>query len=300
MTTPNGAPQNSAPAVSDPTTAGHPVPAYTPPPADPPMVPSSWSAAPDRPWFLPPSSPQYQAAQPVTGQQPRPSPQPLPSPQPRGRGHWMALFAVVAIVLSGLGLGTFLLVRGGSTAASTPANFQTVRTPFLIYAVPPDWNTAAPPQTLPGAVFIGAADAPGYECGGQRYLRGSAASALVETTRPAADVAATFARALGGGYYTSNSGTPPEVIVSPGRAVDVAGAPGTLVEATVRTPEDDGCLATRGTLLVLALPAAGPSGAATALLVVNGDTAGGPAAAPPVPARETLDAIVNSARLATI
>lgn len=211
----------------------------------------------------------------------------------------MALFAVVAIVLGGLGVGTFLLVRGGPTTASTPANFQTIRTPFLVYAVPPDWNTAAPAQTLPGAEFVGAADAPGYECGGERYLRGSATSALIDTMQPAEDVAAAFARALGGGYYTSNSSAPPEVIVGPGRAVDVAGARGTLVEATIRTPADDGCLATRGTLLVLALPAGGPSGNATALLVVNGDTAGGPAA-PPVPTRETLDAIIDSARLVTI
>lgn len=211
----------------------------------------------------------------------------------------MALFAVVAIVLSGLGIGTFLLVRDSPTTASTPANFQTVRTPFLIYAVPPDWNTAAPPPTILGAGFVAAADAPGYECGGQRYLRGIATSALVETTLPAADVAATFARALGGGYYTSNSGAAPDVIVSPALAVDVAGVPGTLVEATIRTPADDGCLATGATMLVLALPAAGPSGSATALLVVNGDTAGGPAVSP-APTRDTLDAIVNSARLATI
>jgi len=261
------------------------------------MVPPSWPPVQDQPWFLAPSPPQYQAAPPVAGQQW--FPQPIPPPPSRGRGHWVALFAVITIVLTGLGIGTFLLVHGGPATAPTPANFQTVRTPFLTYAVPPDWDTANAPQIFLGAEFIAVADAPGYECGGQRYLRGSATSALVETTRPAADMAYAFARGLGDGFYTSNSGMPPEVIVSLARAVDVAGAPGTLVEATIRTPADDGCLATEGTVLVLALPAAGPSGNATALFVVNGDTAGGPAT-PPVLTRETLDAIVHSARLTTI
>jgi hypothetical protein len=73
------------------------------------------------------------------------------------------------------------------------------------------------------------------------------------------------------------------------------------VEATVTVPVDDGCLATGGTILVLAVPTTGDGGVpGTAVLVVNGDTVGGPASAPPVPDRAALDAMVASARLPTI
>jgi hypothetical protein len=82
------------------------------------------------------------------------------------------------------------------------------------------------------------------------------------------------------------------VRVAAPRPVDVGGTPGQLAEVTVTTPVDDGCLATGGTILVLAVPAAGGS----SVLVVNGDTAGGPVDAPPVPPRGVLDAMIASAR----
>jgi len=74
----------------------------------------------------------------------------------------------------------------------------------------------------------------------------------------------------------------------------VTGAPTTARRRLllVHAHPDDETLATGGTILVLAVPAAGGA----SVLVVNADTAGGPADAPPVPPRAVLDAVVTSAR----
>ncbi|MHA6793310.1 hypothetical protein ACVGVM_07280 [Pseudonocardia bannensis] len=226
---------------------------------------------------------------------------PPASPPPgRQRGKIAALLTVGAVVLAGLGLGVFLLVRG--TGSVTPSNFQAVRTSYLEYSVPPDWTAAPPGQmsSLPvlGVSFDGIVDGPEYRCDGATYLRGTVSSGLLTgpgTETAPETVARTFARELGTVYYTALR--PPEVRVSAPRTVAVSGVTGWVVEATARTPADDGCLAIEGTVLVLALPTTAPDGAAaTALLVVNGDVAGGPVT-PPSPTRETLEQILGSARL---
>lgn len=237
-----------------------------------------------------------------------PPPWPPPPPPPRRRtGRVVALVLAGTIVLAGLGVGTFLAVRGATGApgsiagAEPPVSFRDVRTPFLSYAVPSDWDVAGNVEdpTALGLAFTGTAAGAAYDCAGESYLRGVVSSTLVPDASPPAEIAGVFARELGRSYYSGDAGEP-EVTVRTPRVVDVGGVTGSVVEATVRTATDDGCLATEGTVLVLAVPAAGPDGApSTALLMVNGDVSGGPAE-PASPDRTTLDAIVGSARLASI
>jgi hypothetical protein len=74
-----------------------------------------------------------------------------------------------------------------------------------------------------------------------------------------------------------------------------AAVEGTVTEATVRARDRGGdCDAAAGRVLVLAVPVSGGA----AVLLVAGDTAGGPAE-PGVPEPAALDAVVASARLTT-
>lgn len=207
----------------------------------------------------------------------------------------MALLVVGAVVLAGLTGGAILLI--GSLRQDRAADLATVRTDFLTYGVPADWARDGEPLDNPlGLEFTGVARGTPYECGGRSYLRGVVASALLPAAPPPSAVATGAARLLASSYYTGRDETPADVTVGAPRTVDVGGIEGTVVEATARAASDDGCLATDGVVLVLAVPVTGPRGErATALLVVNGDTAGGPQS-PPMPARATLDAVVASAR----
>ncbi|GEL17838.1 hypothetical protein [Pseudonocardia asaccharolytica] len=229
---------------------------------------------------------------PVWGPPPPPH-WPQPAPPENHRGKIIALVTVIAVVLAGLGLGGFLLLRGGGTV--TPADFQPVRTPSLVYAVPPDWTTTPQggfPQTF-GVTFQGAAEAPGYSCGGADFVRGTVSSALiVDASATPVEVAQIFAQGLGRRYYTGIDGSPPQVALGAPEQREVDGVPATLVEATATTPSDDGCLATTGTVLVLAIPTTSRVGEpAVAVFVVNGDVSGGPAD-PPSPSRTTLEQIL--------
>lgn len=214
------------------------------------------------------------------------------APPPRRRGRIAALVVAGVVLLGVLGIGFLVLVQRPSPVST--ADFQTIRTDVLTYGVPPDWviGPVGAPSVL-GVEFTGTAAAAPYECDGRSFLRGVVTSALAPEQGPPAGVAATFARALGTAYYGSSADVPPEVTLSDPRTVDVGGASATRIEATVRTVADDGCLATEGRLIVLAFPL-GASG--TALLVVNGDVAGGPAE-PPSPDPAVLEAIARSARL---
>ncbi|MCX6466394.1 MAG: hypothetical protein NTW05_22800 [Pseudonocardiales bacterium] len=197
-------------------------------------------------------------------------------------------------MLAGLGVGAFLLVRATTAdpAGTVPADFRPVTAAGLTWSVPPDW-TPAPGSggTVSGATLEGVHNGAPYECGGSSYLRGFTAVALVGAGVPLGAAAEQFAQEAGANFYRPADDVPPEVRTTPPRPVDAGGAPAQLVEATVRA-SDDGCLATEGVLLVLAVETA----AGTAVLVVNGDTAGGPPSAPPVPDRATLDAMIASAR----
>ncbi|WP_218597619.1 hypothetical protein, partial [Pseudonocardia oceani] len=217
------------------------------------------------------------------------------------RGRLVALVVVVGVLLlAALGVGGYLLLNR-ATGTAVPADFRPITTATLSYSVPPDWVDSANSGSVLGAPLEGRADAPGYECDGNQYYRGVIASAFVPGERPAAAVAAAFARETGSSFYVSAAGAPPQVEVSDARPFEVDGVPGQLVEATSRTPTDDGCLATVGTVLILAVPTTGPDGApGTAVLVVNGDTTGGPSTAPPSPDRSTLEAVLASVRLPSV
>jgi hypothetical protein len=209
------------------------------------------------------------------------------------------MIAVGALVLAGLGVAGFLLLKPADTAAA--GAMTPIQTPTLSYTVPTDWTQGGEPLTNPfGLTFAGVARGPEYECGGRSFVRGIVASAVLPGTVSLTSLPA-LAQGLAQAFYTPPDGSRPDVSASYAQTIDVGGIQGNLVEATARTATDDGCLGTEGTVLVLAVPTSGPDGRpAMALLVVNGDDAGGPADAPPSPSRATLDAIVASARPTTI
>jgi hypothetical protein len=186
-------------------------------------------------------------------------------------------------------------------AVARTSRGDTVTTPFLSYTPPPGWTTA--PDDAGGGVdppaLTGVVHGPSYECGGDRFLRGFAAAALLPTDTAAgpAELAERLARWFAATAYSAPDGAPPDMAVGPVRPVPVAGPDGAVrgaaVEISVRAPAGrDACAATAGTLLALGAPSSG----GTALLLVAADTAGGPAR-PALPDRATLDAALASVRL---
>lgn len=224
---------------------------------------------------------------------------PLPAPPRRSRRTLVTLLLVGALALVGLGVGVVLLI--GELRPGGSANLADIRTDTLTYGAPEEWiRDDTPLNDSLGLQYAGVARAPGYDCGGGSYLRGLVASSVLPGAHPADAVATTIASTLATDYYTQGDGATPTVTLGPTRTVDVSGTPSTLAEADVETTVGDGCLATSGVVLVLAVPITGADGTeAVALLVVNGDTAGGPDTTPAVE-RSVLDAIVASARLTAI
>lgn len=221
------------------------------------------------------------------------SPQTTPR---RGRGPAVALILICLLVAVGLGTTTVLLLRqvaAGPPGTTSVAAVQTVRGPALTYQVPGDWTVAeqAGPEPDGGIALTGVADGPRYECGSADFVRGLAGTLVVPSGPDPGELASTVARDFATSGYQVNG--PPEVQVGSPTPRDVGGLDGVLVEATVVASSSDGCLATDGVVLALAVPL--PDGASTAVLLVNGDLAGGPAE-PPSPQRADLDAIVDSAR----
>jgi hypothetical protein len=215
------------------------------------------------------------------------SPPPPPVPRPERTGRWIAgLSAVIVVVAGVLAGGIWLLL--GSLGPSIPAGYRPVDTPYLSYAVPGDWTPVDGVATrILGVVFTGGADAPSYTCRGDGYKRGMATSTLVDTQADPTAAATDFAERLGRSFYTDTAGHTPQVELSEPRSV----GSGTVVEARVTTPVDDGCLATEGVVAVLAAPV---EGGGTALLVVNIDTVGGPSGSP-LPDPGTIDQVLTSA-----
>lgn len=166
----------------------------------------------------------------------------------------------------------------------------------LAYEVPPDWNPA--PEGTVGDEQLGVAlgdvaRVGDYRCDGQPYSRGLVGSVAVA---PGSDSLAEVARRLAEGFavslYATPDGPPAQVqaeAVSSVRRDDLRYA---TVAARVSSSSDGSCLATEGMVQVLALDA----GSAVVALVVNGDTAGGPASPPP-PSADVLREILGSARL---
>jgi len=179
---------------------------------------------------------------------------------------------------------------------------RTVSTPFLSYTAPAGWTAdpAATTAPLDAPALTGTVHGAGYDCGGEAHVRGYAAAALLPAdTSPGsgpADRAERLARWFATASYATAGGAPPHVTVAPPRAVRVAGPDGpvdaTVSEVTARPDPGEACAPTGGTVLALAAPVSGGA----ALLLVAGDTGGGPAAPAP-PDRATLDAVLASVRL---
>ena len=213
-------------------------------------------------------------------------------PVPVSRRGLVALSVVAALVLA---VGVLVVLRCIGTSDST------VTTPFLSYVPPPGWSAA--PADAEAAVdapsLTGVVHGPGYTCGGEQYLRGFAAAALLPTDASAgpADRGERVARWFADTAYAAPDGTPPEVAVAPPRPVRVAGrggpVDGTVTEATVRAPGGRGdCAATGGTVFALAAPVSGGA----AVLLVAGDVEGGPTQ-PATPDRAVLDTVLAGVRL---
>ena len=203
-------------------------------------------------------------------------------------GRLVALLAVALVVVA-----VALAWRGGA---------RTVSTPFLSYTAPAGW-TADPVATsapLDAPALTGTVHGAGYDCGGEAHVRGYAAAALLPADTSAgsgpADRAERLARWFATASYATADGAPPAVTVTPPRPVRVAGPDGpvdaTVSEVTAQAAGIDGCVPPGGTVLALAAPVSGGA----ALLLVAGDTGGGPAEPAP-PDRATLDAVLASVRL---
>jgi len=201
--------------------------------------------------------------------------------------------------------GALVLAVLVAAAVHTRLAGRTVSTPFLSYTAPPGWTpepSAPAPAPLETPVLTGAVHGPGYTCDGEAYVRGFAAVAFLPTGPDAgsgpADPAQRLARRFAADSFTTPDGAPPEVTVAAPRTVLVQGSDGpvdgTVVEAAVRAaPAHSGCAATSGIVRVVAAPASGGA----ALLLVAGDTGGGPVEPGP-PEQATLDAVLGSVRLA--
>jgi hypothetical protein len=200
----------------------------------------------------------------------------------------VALLAVAALVLVAVTVG---LVHAGT---------RTVTTPFLSYTAPAGWTAeptdAAAPLDAPA--LTGRVHGPGYDCGGDAYVRGYAAAALLPADASTGSGPADRAERLARWFASASYGTPgsaPELTVAPPRPVRVPGPDGpvdaTVTEVTTQAAGRGDCAA-RGTVLALAAPVSGGA----ALLLVAGEGNGGPAEPAP-PDRATLDAVLASVRL---
>ncbi|GAA4710943.1 hypothetical protein GCM10023215_61290 [Pseudonocardia yuanmonensis] len=290
-----------APAAEQPTTA---VPVDREPTAPPTETGVPAADAPHYPGQRYPAVPGREGEPEIPGEQPWGPPPPYatahrswaPPVEPREErtGRWIAgLTAVIVLALAAIGGGAWLL--GSALSGPTvPAGYRPVATPYLTYAVPADWTPLDDVAARGlGVAFTGGADAAGYACRGAPYKRGTATSALVRAPDDPATLARRFAAEFGRSFYTSTAGRGPRVEVGRPRTVEIGDATGVVVEAVSTTPADDGCLATGGRTLVLAVPV--PAGG-TALLLANADTAGGPATPPLVPS-QTVEDIIGTAAL---
>jgi hypothetical protein len=203
----------------------------------------------------------------------------------------------VAVVVAAAALLATAFVR--SERSSRTAG-TTVTTPFLSYAPPAGWSV---PPLDRGAgtdapALTGVVHGPGYECGGQSFLRGFAAAALLPTGAEVgpAELAERLARWFAATSYAAPGGVPPDMSVASPRPVPVDGpdgrVAGTVVEVSVRAPAGPAGCSAGGTVLALGAPVSGGA----AVLLVAGDSAGGPTE-PAAPDRSTLDAVLASVRL---
>lgn len=184
---------------------------------------------------------------------------------------------------------------GYRQAVHDPEAGQQISSDAYTLTVPGGWSAAPPgaaPVTIYGVPFTPVAQAPGYPCRDHSFARGTVAGAQVAVPPGVAveQAASAFARGAGESLY---AGAAPQVAV--GLPAPREGG-GTRVEATVRTDGLGGCRATEATVLVVAEPriTAGDGSTGAALLVVGGDTRGGPDAPGPL-TRDALTGIAGTA-----
>ncbi|MDN5918688.1 MAG: hypothetical protein L0I76_26930 [Pseudonocardia sp.] len=199
---------------------------------------------------------------------------------------------VVVVLLAGI------VYAGYRQAVGDPEAGQELSAAGYTLTVPDGWNPAPPgaaPVTVYGVPFAPVAQGPGYPCGNGSFSRGTVAGAQVAVP-PGVGVeqaASAFARGAGEALY---AGAAPQVAVGTPEPRDGGG---TQVEATVRADGLGGCRATEATVLVVAEPrvTAGDGSTGAALLVIAGDTRGGPAAPEPL-TRDALLGIAGTAAAA--
>ncbi|RLK62086.1 hypothetical protein [Actinokineospora cianjurensis] len=239
-----------------------------------------------------------------------------PGPPRRDRRLLVIIASVAAIVLVVGAVVAIILLQGpastpaaptsstgptttttGSAAKTTTTTKQAGQkvendTAKLSYVVPDSWTPidSATPITLkalPGVSIDHLVGLTEYQCGGKSYSRGVVGGGKVargELNQRATEIAQAFGKQL----YTGGSGV--EVVPGtpePVTAVTEAGTElkGVRVTAAI-TSTGDACLAGKGELVIVLLD----DGTDLRLLLVNGDTEGGPATPPPA----------RSADLATI
>ncbi|MCG8920166.1 hypothetical protein L6E12_30780 [Actinokineospora sp. PR83] len=233
-------------------------------------------------------------------------------PPPRRTGRIAAVAVAALVVIVGAVVAVVLLNRGAGSSGSGPTTGPTTTTQrttgappgevvanedaHVAYSVPDGWVASGGDPialaSMSGLSISALAGSGDYSCEGRDYSRGFAGSG----TAPAGEinqVANDIAHAVGTDGYTGASGL--EVSVGTPKAVERTGDDGTAVdgvqvEATVTT-SGSACLGTRGLVVVTVLRVAD----GLRFVVVNGDTAGGPADPPPVE-RAVLLAVADSAR----
>jgi hypothetical protein len=185
---------------------------------------------------------------------------------------------LIALVLLGiLGAGGAVLI------AYLRAPDQVVRASGLSYRVPANWTLGpgGPATTTRGITLAGVATGPRYTCGGRERLRASVGSTFL-VRRDGVDARAEdAARDFGPRFAASFYGPGSTVTASPPAPVTVGALTGVTSRMSVQPPAAQDCAGLRGQVRVLALssPRVGTEGGrAVLLLVVQHDTAGGPAA----------------------
>jgi hypothetical protein len=201
----------------------------------------------------------------------------------------------LGVLVLALAVPAVVMLRPGE-----PPGPHTVSTPFLTYTAPgggaPEPSAEAPDESSFPAVLSGVVHGPGYCGAGEPHLRGFAATTLLPpdaAVEPAVR-AESLARWFAAASYAD--GTPAEVSVAFTRPMQVPGRDGpvaaTLTEVTATAAGGDSDCAVEGAVRTLAAPVSG----GVAVLLLAGDTGGGPSA-PAVPERAALDAVIASVRL---
>ncbi|GLW91020.1 hypothetical protein [Actinokineospora globicatena] len=245
-----------------------------------------------------------------------------PGPPRRDRRTLVIAVSVAAIVLVvGAVVAILLLQRQSETPAlptsttSAPSSTTTTTTTSkatttttkqagrtidndtakLSYVVPEAWTPIEGGLTLksvPGVTIDHVAGLTEYQCGGKTYSRGVVGGGKVakgELNQRATELAQAFGKEL----YNTSSGV--EVVPGTPKAITAKGSGGTELKGVRLTAEitstGDACLASKGQLVLVLLD----DGTDLRLLLVNGDTEGGPAT--PAPAKTAdLAAIADSVR----